>query len=164
MGLVSQYRMVSVDELERPWLAQLKAPATRWSINVLVVDDDAADASLILNVLERHPDVAAVHAMDRPDVALNLLASGALEPDLILLDIQMPRIDGFRFVERLRFIPAMAETPVVFLTTSRLASNVEAARDASVACYVVKPDTFADLRARLDVIIKRIKSGAWSSK
>jgi len=164
MGLESQYRMVQTDSLQRPWLAELKAPAARWSINVLVVEDDPADANLIVNVLERHSDVAAVHVMDRPDIALRLLANGALQPDLALVDIQMPRMNGFRFVERLRLIPAMADVPVAFLTTSRLASDVEAAKEASVGCYVVKPDSLADLRARLDVVIKRIKSGAWSSK
>ena len=164
MNLDSRYRMVEQQSLERPWVAELKPPLARWSINVLLVEDDAADANLILNVLERNPDVATAHALDKPDVALRMLASGALEPDLILLDIHMPRIDGFRFVERLRRIPSMVDTPVVFLTSSRLASDVEAARDLSVLVYVVKPDTFGDLQARLDVVVKRIKSGVWSSK
>jgi two-component system cell cycle response regulator len=147
---------------ERHWLPESKAARTPWSINILLVEDDAADASLILSALRRHPDVAAAHAMDRPEAALRLLASNSLQPDLILLDIHMPRIDGFEFVERLRDIPTMFDTPVVFLTTSRLAKNVEAARDASVCLYVVKPDSFADLQARLDVVIKRAKSGEWS--
>src|SRR5271154_5240405 len=63
-----------------------------WSINVLLVEDDAADASLCLNVLKRHPNVSAAHAADAPDVALQQLAAGHLQPDLILLDIHMPRI------------------------------------------------------------------------
>ena len=146
------------------WLGDIRGPLTRWSINILVVEDDEADTSLILNALKRHEDVAAAHAINKPSVALELLNSRSLQPDLILVDINMPKIDGFAFVERLRRIPWMAETPVAFLTSSRVASNVEAARDISVAHYVVKPDTFADLQARLDVVIKRIKSGAWSSK
>ncbi len=149
---------------DRPWLNDARAPLALWNINVLLVDDDEADASLILSVLQRHPDVASAHAINRPDIALSRLASGQLKPDLILLDIQMPRIDGFVFLERLRLIPAMADTPVAFLTTSRLASNVEAARDSSVFLYVVKPETFSDLQARLDVVIKRIKSGPRSLK
>jgi CheY-like chemotaxis protein len=154
----------SNDAGDQPWMFDIEAPMARWCINILVVEDDPADTSLILSALKHHPDVASAHAMDRPDAALQLLASGSLQPDLILLDIHMPRIDGFGFMERLRRIPGMFDTPVAFLTTSRLASNVEAARELTVSHYVVKPDTFADLQARLNVVIKRIKSGAWSSK
>ena len=145
------------------WLAPQKSVRARWSINILVVEDDAADASLIVAALTHHPDVASVRAMDRPEAALHMLANGSLQPDMILLDIQMPRVDGFAFVERLRTIPAMIDVPVVFLTSSRLARNVEAARGVSVAYYVVKPDTYPDLRARLDVVVKRIKSNEWRS-
>jgi CheY-like chemotaxis protein len=164
MSAASQYRPAPTASFERPWLAELTPKAVLWNVNVLVIEDDAADANLILNVLERHPDVAATHVMDQPEAALQLLANGALAPDLILVDIRMPRVDGFLFVERLRFIPGMADTPVAFLTTSRSACDVETARGLFVSCYVVKPDTFADLRARLDVVINRVKSGAWSSK
>ena len=163
MGFASRYRMVPAASLERPWLAELVPQAALWSVNVLAIEDDAADADLILNVLERHPDVASSHVMDRPEAALAMLANGALAPDLILLDIHMPRIDGFRFVEQLRRIPSMAHTPVAFLTTSGSARDVETARSLSISCYVVKPETFGDLQARLDVVIKRIKSGTWNS-
>jgi CheY-like chemotaxis protein len=135
---------------------------TKWSINLLVVDDDPADTSLILDALQRHTDVAAARAMDNPTAALQLLESGSLEPDLILLDINMPRMNGFVFIDRLRHIPAMSDTPVAFLTTSRQIRDIEASRDYPPCAYVVKPDTFADLRARLNVVIERAKSGTWS--
>jgi CheY-like chemotaxis protein len=133
-----------------------------WSINVLLVDDDAADASLCLNVLKRHPNVSTAHAANAPDVALQQLASGHLQPDLILLDIHMPRIDGFGFLEALRRIPAMAAVPVVFLTTSALGKDVVTARHSSASFYIIKPDTYVELQDRLDAVIKRAISGAWS--
>ncbi len=132
----------------------------RWSINVLLVDDDPADTSLTLNALQRHPDVAAAHAMDDPVAALKLLEAGSLRPDLILLDINMPKMSGFGFIERLRLIPALSDTPVTFLTTSGRLRDIEAARDCGSCAYVVKPDTLADLRARLDTEIRRAKTRA----
>jgi CheY-like chemotaxis protein len=135
----------------------------RRPVNLLVVEDDPADACLILEALGRHPDVGEARAMDNPEAALDMLTAGVVQPDAILVDIHMPKISGFEFVERLRRIREMTDTPVAFLTTSRLESNVDVARAIS-AYYVVKPDTFADLNVRLDVVIKRILSGAWSSK
>lgn len=133
-----------------------------WSINVLLVEDDVADTSLILNVLRRHPGVANVQASDSPQLTLRQLEANSMLPDLVLLDIRMPKLDGFEFLERLRMIPTMSETPVVFLTTSRLASDVIEARHSSAAFYVIKPDSYDELRSRLDGVIKRTLSGAWN--
>lgn len=133
-----------------------------WSVNILVVEDDLADTSLILDVLRRHPNVAAAHATDAPDVALHQLSAGQLRPDLVLLDIRMPRLDGFEFLDRLRRIPAMFDTPVVFLTTSALASDVIEARHSSACSYIVKPETYDELKARLDKVIKRVVSDGGS--
>jgi CheY-like chemotaxis protein len=132
-----------------------------WSINVLLVDDDAADAHLILNVLRRHPSVAAALAADSPADVLAQLAAGRVRPDLILLDIQMPQMDGFRFLRSLRRIPAMMIVPVVFLTTSGLARDVAAARDSTAVSYVVKPDSYAELQSRLDAVVRSTVSGTW---
>ncbi len=139
------------------------APGAKpWAINVLVVEDDLADASLILDVLRRHPSVASAHATDAPDLALRQLVKGHLKPDLVLLDVRMPRLDGFEFLDRLRRIPAMFDTPVVFLTTSAFASDVVEAKQSSAASYVVKPESYDELRKRLDRVIKTALSGAWS--
>jgi DNA-binding response OmpR family regulator len=133
-----------------------------WSIEILLVEDDAADASLILDVLKRHPNVKRAVGADAPDQALFDLASGRLRPNLILLDILMPKLNGFRFLEGLRGIAEMQDVPVVMLTTSRLAKDVERARDAAVCGYIVKPDSYDELRARLDRVIKQAITGAWS--
>ncbi|MDB5470523.1 MAG: domain/GGDEF domain protein [Caulobacter sp.] len=130
-----------------------------WSVNILLVEDDAADTSLILDVLKRHPKVSAAQASDHPELALTQIAAGRWEPNLVLLDIHMPRIDGFAFLERLRLIPAMASVPVVFLTTSCLARDAVKAQQGSAASYIIKPNTYAELQARLDTVIKRAVFG-----
>jgi len=143
-------------------LAEPPPPRQAARINILLVEDDPADISLILNVLGRHPQVATVSAADAPDIALIQLESGHLQPDLILLDIHMPRVNGFQFLERLRRIKAMAKTTVVFLTTSYRITDVMEARRGTASFYVVKPDTFDELRERLDSVVKRAVLGGWS--
>lgn len=133
-----------------------------WSIDILLVEDDEADRTLILDVLKRNQHVGNVHAIDAPDAALRELAHGRARPNLILLDIHMPKLNGFKFLEALRRIPAMRDTPVVLLTTSRLTRDVEQARDSTVSLYVVKPDTYTELQTRLDAVVRQAISGAWS--
>jgi PleD family two-component response regulator len=133
-----------------------------WSLEVLVVDDDAADTSLILEVLRGHPRINSSKALDAPDVALFQLAQGWLRPNLILLDIHMPKLDGFTFLEALREIPRMQDTPVVLLTTSRHARDVELARERDVCSYVVKPDSYEELRARINSVVNQALTGRWS--
>jgi DNA-binding response OmpR family regulator len=127
-----------------------------WNINVLLVEDDAADTSLILDVLRHHPRVASAAALAAPDIALLQLEVGHMTPDLVLLDIHMPRIDGFQFLTRLRLIKAMASVPVVFLTTSVHLADVTDAKRSSASSYVTKPDSFGELKERLDVVIRRV--------
>jgi len=88
-------------------------------LDVLVVDDDPIDAWLALDALRADPRVRRATASTRPEDTLIQLAKGVSRPDLILLDIRMPKIDGFRFLDLLRDSPAMVRTSVVMLTTSR---------------------------------------------
>src|SRR5580700_8521537 len=83
---------------ERPWLARQFEPRSlirTWSLNVLLIDDDLADTCLILSALKRHPQVSAAHATDAPEFALRQFEAGRLKPDLVLLDIHMPKVSGF---------------------------------------------------------------------
>lgn len=157
MSLVTWESQPSGDRRSR--LAQVAQ--RRWGIKVLLVEDDIADANLILSVLKRHPEVWIVRAENTPDSALSVLSSGKLTPDLVLLDIHMPRINGFQFLEVLRRIPGTATLPVVFLTTSCLEKDVIAAKQSSASLYVIKPETYLDLQIQLDRVVKRTLSGNW---
>jgi CheY-like chemotaxis protein len=137
-------------------------PARRiWTINVLLVDDDAADTSLIADALKRHPGVSAFRSSSDPYGVLRELAEGRIEPDLLLLDICMPHMDGFAFLKRMREIPECEATPVVLLTTSGLRRDAEEAMASTAVSYVIKPPGFTQLQARLDTAIRRTIAGDW---
>lgn len=153
------------DQVARGWRRARVEPRTMrqfWHLDVLLVEDDAADTSLILDVLKRHPKVVAANAVDSPEVALRALAAVRKKPDLIFLDIHMPRMNGFQFLEAMRRLPELDRTPVVFLTTSALAKDVLSAKESTASLYVIKPDTLSELESRLDSVIRRALSGAWS--
>jgi CheY-like chemotaxis protein len=91
-----------------------------------------------------------------PARTLMELSSGRIRPALIFLDISMPGMNGFQFLDALRKIRVMDETPVVFLTSSAFVSDVGRAIRSSARDYIVKPDTFEELETKLDVAIRRV--------
>ena len=125
-------------------------------IKVLLVEDDFADTQLIQRALQRHPHVSEVVARNSPARTLMELASGRIRPALIFLDISMPGMNGFQFLEGLRTIRTMDETPVMFLTSSAFVNDVGRAIRSSARDYIVKPDTFEELETKLDVAIRRV--------
>jgi len=125
-------------------------------LKILLVEDDFADTKLIQRALQRHPRVSEVVARNSPVRTLMELSSGRIRPALIFLDISMPGMNGFQFLEALRRIHIMGETPVVFLTSSAFVNDVGRAIRSSARDYIVKPDTFEELETKLDVAIRRV--------
>jgi len=149
------------DKMPRP-LDEFQPPTqVAWSINVLVVDDDAADTNLILSALNTNEQVGKTMSLSNAEEALTFLAEGGFHPHLIFVDINMPRVDGFKFVEALKEIPWTHHIPVVFLTTSRLARDVERACNMNICRYIIKPDNFRELKHRLGRVVQQTVNGGW---
>lgn len=78
-----------------------------------------------------------------------------VEPDLILLDIQMPEIDGFDLCKQLRAIEAFTNIPVAFVTARRTAQDVKAGIAAGGNDFITKPFDAKNLMARIDRWVKQ---------
>jgi len=112
--------------------------------SILLVEDNPGDVRLTREAL-READVA-VALTDLPDgeQALEYLRragtpDGAPRPDLILLDLNLPKRNGLEVLEEIKSDPALASTPVMMLTTSASARDVAGAYARGVNGYVVKP-------------------------
>jgi DNA-binding response OmpR family regulator len=102
---------------------------------VLVVDDDAAVRELITVNLE----LAGFVVASAEDGVAALAAVDAFGPDLVTLDVMMPRLGGFETLERLRAHPRTASIPVVMVTSRTRAADRARAEELGVAAYVTKP-------------------------
>lgn len=102
---------------------------------VLVVDDDVRIASLLRAFLESF-DCESIEASNGVD-ALKLVASRP--PQLILLDIMMPAMDGIEVLRRLRRNSATKDIPVLMLTGQQETANIEAAFNLGAVNYLLKP-------------------------
>jgi len=120
------------------------APATGGS--VLVVDDDAANLFVLAHALQRdHRVLAAKSGQAALEIARRQ------RPDLILLDVMMPGLDGFDVLDALRRDAATASIPVVFLTAVTDPESEELALQRGAVDYVTKPIRPAVVQARVQL-------------
>src|SRR5690606_40441193 len=103
-------------------------------LRALVVDDSAFNRKMIGEILESLDGVTVVGKAADGEEALRLL--GALEPDLITLDLEMPRMDGFSF---LRFVMARRTKPIIVVSSHSAKQNVFRALELGALDFVAKP-------------------------
>lgn len=113
---------------------------------ILIVEDNPDDLNLLSMHLRRANYI--VIESETGENCLTLLAQ--LKPDLILLDIIMPGIDGFETCRRIKAIPSMAEIPIIFLTSLEQATDKVKGFQVGGVDYIVKPPQPQELYARIE--------------
>jgi len=120
---------------------------------ILVVDDDPDIARFVeVNLRSAGYDVAV--AGDGEEA---LEKAGDLRPDLVLLDVMMPRIDGFEVAQRLRKNPQTANTSIIMLTAKALSADKVTGLQAGADDYIIKPFDPIELLARVKGTLRRAK-------
>ncbi len=121
---------------------------------ILVVDDDLD----ILRIIKRDLTKEGHQVVCASNAAEALQYSMCHAPDLVLLDISMPGIDGIELCRRLRANPTCATTPILFITVSNEIESKIAAFDAGADDYLVKPFDLKELNLRVKVLLSRDRS------
>ena len=122
---------------------------------ILIVDDDATNIEL-LSVILAEDGLGAVTARSGAEA---LLVAEREAPDLILLDIMMPGLDGYEVCARLKASPLLCEIPVIFTTARTAPEDIVKGLECGAADYVTKPFNFRELLARVaaHVSLKRAR-------
>jgi CheY-like chemotaxis protein len=105
------------------------------------IEDIEQNLYLVTFILEKH-GYEVCSAMDGQS---GIELAARIQPDLILLDIQLPRMDGYTVARQLRINPALAAIPIVAVTSYAMAGDRDKALDAGCSGYIEKPinpDTF----------------------
>ena len=121
-------------------------------MKVLVVDDDPGISQSLDRVLKREGYAVSL----APDGEAALTSIAAAPPDVIVLDVAMPRLDGLSVCRRLR--AQGNKTPVLVLTARHSLGDRVAGLDAGADDYVVKPFALEELLARLRALLRRTSS------
>lgn len=117
---------------------------------LLYIEDSATNVSLMSNILRERPDIAFISA---PSGEMGLELARAHLPDVILLDINLPGINGFEVLKRLRIATATQNIPVLGLSADDTIEVLEQAKSAGFYQYMVKPLQKKQLLQTLQIIL-----------
>jgi CheY-like chemotaxis protein len=125
------------------------------ALNILLVDDDEVDVMTVKRAFLKANISNPVFVATNGREALDLLRSGTMPTSrrIILLDLNMPKMNGIEFLRELRSDPALSMTTVIVLTTSNEDRDRVEAYRLNVAGYLLKPvtfHTFAEVMAALN--------------
>lgn len=126
-------------------------------ISILLVEDNADDCFLTTRVLRKLPVEVSIEISKNGDEALqrilgNIAAKEEL-PSLILLDLQLPKVDGIKFLGKVRERYNEKELPVIVLSSSDNPLDIAVCRELGVSGYLAKPLDLSALRKKLESII-----------
>lgn len=123
--------------------------------SILVIEDNAANMRLAVLLLEN-----AGHAvLCAGDAESGLATARARAPDLILMDIQLPGMDGLAATTLLKSDPATAAIPVIALTALAMKEDHERSLQAGCAAYIAKPLRYQQLYALIDSLVPSAMAG-----
>lgn len=113
-------------------------------INILLVEDNPADVRLTEEAFKEGGILNKLYVAKDGEEALSMLASNGSNsriprPDLILLDLNLPRKDGREVLEQIKDDERLKRIPVVILTTSNAQQDILKAYDLHANCYITKP-------------------------
>lgn len=121
-------------------------------VTFLVVDDDEVSVMAIRRALVRHdvtnPVVEAADGL----AALEILQAGLQRPYIILLDINMPRMNGLEFLAAVRDLPDLEDSVIFVLTTSDAPSDICGAYAHQVAGYILKEDAYRSIGRAVEML------------
>jgi two-component system, cell cycle response regulator DivK len=112
---------------------------------ILIVEDNEKNMKLVRDIL-RHHGHATVEAQSGEE---GVRLAVAAPPDLVLMDIQLPGIDGYEATRRIRAIPALAKVPIIAVTSYALSGDEAKTRAAGCDGYVAKPFSPRQLLAKI---------------
>jgi CheY-like chemotaxis protein len=117
---------------------------------ILIADDKPAGRDLVRTVLES----CGYTVLEGVDGKEALLQARQYHPDLIILDLHMPGLDGFGVIAELRSDPQFDSTPIVALTATAMQGDRERAMSAGFTGYLAKPIRLAHLRSEVNRLLQ----------
>lgn len=118
---------------------------------ILVVEDNMENRDSLSRRLERRGFTVVTAA----DGRIGVEAATAEHPDLILMDMNMPELDGWEATRQIKALPATAAVPVIALTAHAMTGDRERAIEAGCIDYHTKPIEFAKLMAQIEALLPK---------
>jgi CheY-like chemotaxis protein len=125
----------------------LKSESHKKPVEILLVEDNPGDVRLTVEALSEGSVTNNLHVVDDGVKALNFLRQSgdfhqAVRPDMVLLDLNLPKMNGQEVLSAIKADPKLRSIPVVILTTSEAEQDVLRTYDLHANCYIKKPVDF----------------------
>ena len=122
--------------------------------NIYLIDDDMDDVELFREALEEvNPSILLQYANDGYEAVKNLTERKDALPDLIFLDISMPRFSGLQCLATFKNDEQLKDLPVIMYTTSSQEREIRTARELGASAFVTKPNDFKVLKRLLALVL-----------
>jgi len=113
--------------------------------SVLLVEDDSVDIMIVKRCFKKLKIPNKLWVAENGEEALKLLTSTTqMNPCLVLLDINMPKMNGLEFLAKFKKIPLFKKIPVIMLTSSKEESDIDTCFNLGVAGYILKPVEYTE--------------------
>jgi CheY-like chemotaxis protein len=130
--------------------------STATMMNILIVDDDDDDRVLLAEALnEIRPNVDCINAGNGEEALKFLRLKACSRPDIIFVDLNMPRFNGLQCLRELKKDEQLQNIPVIIYTTSKLHTDKEQALKTGACYFLTKPSSFKELCEILTEILNR---------
>jgi two-component system, cell cycle response regulator DivK len=120
------------------------------SKRILVVEDQEDNRRILRDLLTN----AGYQLLEASDGEQGIAAAQAHRPDLILMDIQMPILDGYEATRRIKANPEMSTIPIIVVTSYALSGDEDKARAAGCDAYIAKPYSPRQLLAKVNEYLR----------
>jgi chemotaxis family two-component system response regulator Rcp1 len=123
-------------------------------IQILLVEDNPGDVRLTVEALRGAKVANELHVVGDGEAAIDYLRqrgdySDAARPDLVLLDLNLPRLDGRGVLADIKSDPTLAMIPILVLTTSAAEEDIARSYELHANCYISKPVDFTEFLAAI---------------
>ncbi len=129
----------------------MKPSTSKQPLILVIDDDDAIRESLELGL----SDSGEMEVLTAQSAAVGLDIARAKNPDVIVLDLNMPTGNGFDFIDKLRSEPALATTKVMMLTANASGANEWKSIDHDIDDFMAKPFDLVELEGRIKVLLSK---------
>ncbi|AMA73723.1 MULTISPECIES: response regulator [Aneurinibacillus] len=123
--------------------------------HILLVEDNPSNRELFVEILQLKPEYT-VHVAENGLKALEMLEE--FHPDLILMDIHMPGMDGLAVTRAIKSIPQLASIPIVALSALAMKSDIKSALEAGCVGYITKPVRIRSFLEKIEMYMTKGKN------
>ena len=123
------------------------------SKNIYLADDDRDDVEFFMVALEDICSRCALNVSENGEELIHNLQAASTPPDIIFIDVNMPKIDGLGALETIRKMPALDAVPVIVYSTSSNRLSISRAYENRANYYFIKPGSFESLKAHIKQLL-----------